>query len=81
MWWLIRPESQWPSFPLPLPLLLKHGLTIEHIYLMKEMERMVAVMARDASAVMSDVRMYSYMYHADKLEVEHTCVGLTMLAQ
>ena len=48
---------------------------------MKEMERMVAVMARDASDVMSDVRMYSYMYHADKLEVEHTCVGLTMLAQ
>ena len=77
MWWLIRPESQWPSFPLPLSVLLKHGLTIEHICLMKEMEHIVAVMA----CVWSDVRIYSNMYHADKLEVEHTCVGLTMLAQ
>jgi len=81
MWWLIQPESQWPSFPPPLSVLLKHGLTIEHICLMKEMEHMVAVMAHDASDVWLGVHMYSHMYHADKLEVEHTCVGLTMLAQ
>jgi len=69
--------AQWPSFPPPLSVLLKHGLTIEHICLMKEMEHMVAVMVR----VWSDVRIYSHMYHAAKLKVERTCVGLTMLAQ